>query len=399
MNSLVMKPKVAYFSPLPPIRSGIADYSAVLIPYLKRYVDLTLFTDQAERPDWPDLEIKPIAAIHDEWWRYDLLLYHMGNSLHHGAIYEVATQYSGVVVLHDHGIHHFVTEFADDKERPGIYTRELAYSQGRAGGEMVWQSRRGEAAVDLFADPLNQRLIDSSRGLVVHSEYVRQQIVAARPELPVQVISMLDMVEDPASIRPFSKLSIGLSPDTIVIASAGQITPNKQIDLMLRTMAKLREEMTFVHYLIIGEAVAEVGLAQQVEELGLEGMVTQTGFIDGYEPFLRWLKTADVLVNLRYPTLGETSSVVLQGLALGLPVIVFNHGWYREIDSNACVKVPVMDEFALYEYLQALAADNTTRRAIGSRARDLIWRDHRPDHVAQVYGRFASEMVGKRLFR
>ena len=37
--------KLAYFSPLSPQRSGIADYSAELLPYLAMGAEITLFVD------------------------------------------------------------------------------------------------------------------------------------------------------------------------------------------------------------------------------------------------------------------------------------------------------------------------------------------------------------------
>jgi len=41
----IEKPKIAFFSPLPPKKSGISTYSSSLIPFLSRYWDIDLFID------------------------------------------------------------------------------------------------------------------------------------------------------------------------------------------------------------------------------------------------------------------------------------------------------------------------------------------------------------------
>ena len=82
--------RVAYYSPMPPERSGIADYSALLVSALRLRVDL----DVAERSGTADGEVA---------------LYHLGNDPDmHGWILERLRTRPGVVVLHDFVLHHLV---------------------------------------------------------------------------------------------------------------------------------------------------------------------------------------------------------------------------------------------------------------------------------------------------
>src|ERR1700735_956592 len=85
--------RVAFFSPLPPCRSGIADYSETLIEHLKRLVDLGVFADGERAFD---------AS------RFDIALYHLGINPHHGFVYEAALRHPGVVVMHESNLHHLV---------------------------------------------------------------------------------------------------------------------------------------------------------------------------------------------------------------------------------------------------------------------------------------------------
>ena len=85
--------KVAYFSPMPPEKSGVADYSALLVPELAERVDLTVVRRKAKRP--------PRGS--------DIALYHVGNNPDvHGWIVEALRREPGVVVLHDFVLHHLV---------------------------------------------------------------------------------------------------------------------------------------------------------------------------------------------------------------------------------------------------------------------------------------------------
>ena len=69
--------KVAYYSPLPPERSGIADYSALLLPALEQRIDVAR---RAPRP-------------RDARRRPDVALYHVGNDPEaHGWIVEALRQ-------------------------------------------------------------------------------------------------------------------------------------------------------------------------------------------------------------------------------------------------------------------------------------------------------------------
>lgn len=134
MKSLRLK--IAYFSPLPPQHTGVADYSAELLPYLANEIDVTLFVENpagvvsALREQFT---ILPLHAFPEQRWQYDLALYHIGNNHLHETIYDMAIRYPGVVVLHDYFLH---PHLADRGVRTGdfsSYQRELAYARGMDG--------------------------------------------------------------------------------------------------------------------------------------------------------------------------------------------------------------------------------------------------------------------------
>jgi hypothetical protein len=103
--------KVAYYSPMPPERSGIADYSAHLLPALRERIEVEVVRRGRKRP---------VRGT-------DLALYHVGNNPDaHGWIVEALRRRPGIVVLHDFVLHHWSR--ADDRpaRRPRLPRRDGA---------------------------------------------------------------------------------------------------------------------------------------------------------------------------------------------------------------------------------------------------------------------------------
>src|SRR5437899_1668964 len=92
--------KVGYFSPLPPARTGVADYAATLLAALKRLGN-----------------VEPGAR------NADVNLYQIGNNQLHRDIYAKALAEPGVVVLHDAGLQHFFLGSLNQAQ----YVDELIY--------------------------------------------------------------------------------------------------------------------------------------------------------------------------------------------------------------------------------------------------------------------------------
>jgi glycosyltransferase involved in cell wall biosynthesis len=91
-----------------------------------------------------------------------------------------------------------------------------------------------------------------------------------------------------------------------------------------------------------------------------------------------------VLVNLRYPTMGETSGSVIRALALGKALLVSDVGWFAELPGDAVLRVPVDDyEVATIAAAIGVAADHNA--ALGAAARAYVAREHDLGRVADAY--------------
>jgi hypothetical protein len=156
--------KVAYYSPLPPDRSGIADYSALLLPALAERMDVVV----ARRGR---LRRAP---------RADVALYHVGNDPQmHGWIVEALRRRPGVVVLHEFVLHHLVSGITLARGDVEGYLAALEREAGQAGRDLglavqqgriepLWESRPQDF-------PLAAGVLELATGLIVHSQYVEER--------------------------------------------------------------------------------------------------------------------------------------------------------------------------------------------------------------------------------
>ena len=386
--------RLAYFSPLPPQRTGIADYSADLLLALSSLSATTLFVDDPEaiapylKAQFP---IRPITAYPEERWAYDLALYQMGNSVFHGAIYEMALRYPGVVVLHDYVLHHLIATLTVGAGNFAAYVREMAYARGLEGIAKAREIARG-ASTPLFTWALNARLVDVSLGVLVHSRFVQDKLLAAHPRARVAQIAQpvpLPVVRDRQKVRT----ALGLSDDAFILMTCGAITPEKRLDVVLECFKAFSHRHSDALWLIVGEPKADVARWRaQLQAAGLGDSVREIGYIEGLALFYDYLAASDVCVNLRDPTAGETSASVLRAMAVGTPVIVSDVGWYSELPD--CVSAKVVHDGAeavqLLTVLERWYADAAARRSAGAQARAYVAQTCDPASVAEAYVAFCK---------
>lgn len=381
--------RIAYFSPLPPVRSGIADYSAELLEPLAARAAVTAFAENPSGVSGVAVPVEPLAAYPHRRWDFDLALYHMGNSEHHAAIYALALRYPGVVVLHDLYLHHFIAHTTAGRGDQAAYAREMRYALGDEGVALVQDIRRGRRPTPLAEVALTDRLMDTSLGTIVHSRFAETLLRQQRPEARVAVIPQPVAAQTGRSRRA----ELGLPDDAVVFGSAGQVTAARQLPLVLRALARLREEGINAYALIAGEVLPEVALDETIDALGLGSAVIRAGYVPTVADLVDWMATADVVVNLRNPTLGETSASALRAMATERPVMVTDHGWYAELADDAVVKLPPdATEQELTAAMRSLAADAARRATIGRAAAAYVATMAQPDAVAKMYVDFLGDL-------
>lgn len=396
--------RLAYFSPLPPSKSGIADYSAELLPYLAKGAQIKVFVAQADelRLNQRHTEYEVHDATHfdeiNSQKPFDLCIYHQGNNPYHEFVYERALQTPGLLVLHESCLHHLIAWRTLGRKDEEAYWDELFYAYGRLGARVAEMRALGVGSeYQQFLMPLNRRLVASSLGIITHNAYAASQLEGLNDSTPVELIPHhlapqtyeLDAL-DAAECRR----SLGIPENAWVIASQGFVTQAKRIPTVLAAFKRLLSVAPNAMYLIVGEDHWKWSVAPLIQEMGLGDRVRITGYTTEKD-FFRYLKASDVIVNLRFPTAGETSGTLIRSLGAGKPVIVTDFGQFAELPDDVCLKVSAGpdEEKELYAKLRALVYRPTLREQLGRRASEWIRSENEISRCAARYLDFAEKLV------
>lgn len=366
---------------MPPSKSGIADYSAALIPELRRRVEITVF-DRGE----PAFD----AA------RFDAALYHLGNNPYHDFVYETALRNPGVVVMHEANLHHLMAHLTIRRGDWDAYVAECEYEGGAAALEFAQRVRRLEVGPDYEGVAMTRRLLQASRGAVAHSEFVARQTRAQGLAGPVATIPHGAWIDPGAeATRHATRHALGLDEATPLIGAFGYLKPYKRIAESLRALRRLVRLDPRVRMILVGEPHPEFPVQQLIRTLDLREHVRILGFVP-IEKFADYMGACDIILNLRYPTVGETSGSLMRALGLGKSVLVSDIGSFAEYPDDICLKVPVgaHEEDLIFEYLNTLVSRPDLARAMGGRAKQWVARECSWSAVADRYADFLEEVAG-----
>ncbi len=361
---------VALFTPWPPQRSGIADYAYCLAEGLLQHgIHLEVFTAAATPTPLPGCAIHQLTAEHQPRLSGDALpVFQLGNNvLFHEFQPASLARLGGLVHLHDPVLHHLHVDrtlAAGD----GGYWNDLEYWYGsavvRASQRLVDLGAPSWSSAAATAIPLIEPYLQFADAVLVHSQSALQAINRRMPTLRSfylpQCYSMAAPSPRPRRTRG-GPLRLGVF---------GWVEPHKRVDQILAAMVDLLRSGIETRLDICGALGATMGpLIDQIGALGLGSAVQLKGHLR-HEAFISEIAGVDLCINLRHPTMGETSAVVIQAMQLGTPVIVTDAGWYAELP-ECVLKVPsgpgAVD--ALVAHLATLDADRQLLESLAESTR------------------------------
>ena len=392
--------RIAFYSPLPPQASGIADYSAELLPHLAEHCEIELIVDEGVRPEGALAGRFPVHGQRAlpgllERGRFDAVLYQLGNNRdYHAGIYRTLLEHPGVLVLHEYVVHHLVRDLTLFSGDPEGYVREMRYAYGRTGEAMARRCLETGVPLDPWSYPLFERAVDASRGVIVHNRCTGDRVRASRPLARMATVPHHVSLEGlPEMSAAEARAAVGIAPGDFAVATFGFVTGAKRPGVLLRAFARLRREVPNARLLIVGEVSPHFDF-DSVFTPDVRAGVTVTGRLE-LGRFLLYMHACDMAVNLRHPTAGETSGTVIRLLGVGKPLIVNNTGAFAEIPDDCCAKVDLDDteEDLLLAYLRLIAGDEELRRRMGENARRHMAVHHSLAGSAQGYADFLRQTI------
>ncbi len=381
--------KIALFSPLNPIKTGISDYVEELLPELARHFEVDVYIDPGYQPSDRGLQdrfhIIPFNTDRFPYDRYDAVLYHMGNFYDgHRYVYEALLRYPGVVVLHDFVMQGFYAEQYDETGDYQRYAQLQEQYYGEQGREIAERIKlRGPIPIwespEAINFPLNEEIVSYARGLIVHSDFVRQRIEALT-SAPIFIIPHHGHVAKSFDNQAVRR-SLEVEESQLLFCSAGYVSKNKRYHRILAALRQL-EDIPF-QYVIAGEdrggllrdsLLSEHRAFRVLGHLRLPEMESV-------------ISSSDICINLRFPTMGESSGSLIRMMGYGKPVLVTNFGSYAELPDYAVLKVdPDFDEVeTIKRFVQSLALDPDFRLSVGREARAYVERECSLPRCAELY--------------
>lgn len=385
------KPRLAFVSPLPPEKTGIADYSAELLPALAEHYDIEIVVEQENVTDnWikRNCQIRDVTWLREHANHIDRVLYQMGNSPFHAHMLPLMQEIPGTVVMHDFYMSGLMAWLELHGGIDHSWTNALYATHGYAAVRARFSDPEG-AKRDY---PVNLHPLQHAKGIIVHSKYSKhlaQTWYRHHVSVEWEVIPHLRTKQSFSFDKKEVKRLLGFTAEDFVICSFGFLDGTKLNHRLLQSwLSSTLSKEACCHLVFVGENDGgDYGndLLRQIKESGVAERIRITGFASA-ELFRQYLVAADLAVQLRTLSRGETSGTVLDCMNHALPVIVNANGSMAELDKQAVWMLP--DEFAndeLINALETLREKPEMRHALGQRAQEVIHKQHAPSECARLY--------------
>jgi len=391
---------IRWFSPLDSGKTEIARYSLAILPSLHKDFSLGLVTDAQDN-------VQKFECNNHVVGMEPINIYNIGNSKLHWSILHLALRQAGVVILHDVSLLElglaYARENADFRLRD-VIINEYGIQAVKAFDQIFGGSAfegRGHSQDDydnlVTFYPLFQSFISNARGIVVHSEFALKRVKQVYRGPVIKLELPYAAASTPVTARRHEE------PCQIVFC--GHAGPNRRLKQFIGAWSETSQP-SFFRLTLYGDIDAADEIIALAKELGLAELINVVGFVS--EKHLdEALSASHLAVNLRNPTMGETSASQLRYWSKGLPSIVSDIGWYSELPSDVVIKVApnceeqdiifilekfISGEHAYYEYgmngYKYLSEQHGIDRYVGRLA----------EYVAQIEkSRFVTSQLDERL--
>ncbi|MBA3295883.1 MAG: glycosyltransferase family 4 protein [Acidobacteria bacterium] len=416
-------PRLAWFSPMPPVRSGIATYSAEVVAALRDEHDIDVFVHQlgdklgngSGSPETAAAGDGSVRSAHDFIWMhrqrpYDLTVFQMGNSSHHDFIWPYLFRYPGLAVLHDAHLHHARAAALLRTNRAAHYRAEFTANDPKVSPDLAELAVAGFDSHLYYRWPMTRLAVDASRVTAVHAGLMASAIRHGSPGATVETIRLghgTEVSDDQAlEARARIRRRHGIPGDAVLFGVVGGLSPDKRLPQILHALAAVRVYAPTARLLLAGAPAHHYDVAGDVARRGLAPFVTMTGYLETDRDVTDHIAACDVSLNLRWPTAREVSGPWLRALGAGRPTITIDLAHMADVPSldprtwtvshtaaltsaapgPVTVALDIMDEdHSLRLAMRRLATDPELRARLGAGARQYWRREYSPASMLADY--------------
>lgn len=320
------KPRLAILSPVPPDRSGVADYTAATMLAVAQHARLDLYTEtNGRRWNRAFEEIHPLSPEPFRSPSYDGVISVLGNSDLHVGIFNLLLDYGGASIAHDARMLHFYVSVLGWDRAKAIASREL---NRRIETEDInrWIADQRSLPTLFLSE-----ILEASRPTFVHSpktqEIIRDLYGQETIHLPFAVYRSRAREFDGEAGRERARKQIGLGDRERLVICLGDLVPDKGLEECVWTASILKQWGVDVRLSFVGNSnpVTKDYLRSIADSLGIGQNITfSEGAVDE-RTYQRYLAGADAAIQFRTYGLGGLSGAMLDGIAFGLPTVANEH--------------------------------------------------------------------------
>ena len=400
--------RIAFFTPLPPIQSGISDYSVDIIMELSKYLEIDVFVDDGYSPGKIEgVQIYNHKDFNKRSNNYVDVIYQIGNSEYHLYMYEYIKKTKCTVVLHDynmHGVFQYIA-LSKGKNNMKLYSEIIQSDYTQAETEdYIKKLSNGSVPLQINEMELNGYIINFANRIIVHSRDSKEKLLKKNIQRDVKLINSYAKIE-PLTSSNAAKKKLKIKENDIIMASFGHIHQTKRPIPILEAFSKICNEFQDIKYIFVGklDSSIETEFNNFIEEHNLHGKVMVTGYTE-LDTFADYIDAADLCFNLRYPYNGETSGSLMRILGKGKCVVVNNIGSFGEIPDEVCIKLSNVEKISkedeveeIYKTMKKTLNDNVFRNDLENRARKFAEDNLDIKLIAKEYRDYILNPIGSSL--
>lgn len=399
--------KMAVLSPLPPSRSGIADYNAQLLPFLSRHFDIDLYVEGYEVKDdklsssFRIFDVKDFERVAKS---YEIILYDVGNSEFHAHMIPLMERFPGVVVLHDAYLSGLMGYLDFNLGASGSYIKEMLKAHGPRARQFFTPMHTFSVSESMINLPCTKKVLDHAIGIISHSPFNLELARNNYPEgwlAPYHIIPQIVQFRKKQTDEQLLQLrtKLGFKVDDFIIASFGHINWTKWSDRLLEAFVQSNlSNNKIVNLVFVGELAQDefgINLKQCIEDAKLEDRIRITGYLTESD-YEEYLQISNLAVQLRTKSRGGSPKGVLDCLAFGVPVIVNDAASYVDYPNDVVIKLsPEPSTSEIANTLSHLIVESKQLKDVSAKGLAYVQKHHNPILCAALYAVAIHEFIEK----
>ena len=318
------RPRVALLSPMPPDRSGVADYTAASCTEFGKLVDLHVFTETVNPTPLRNVaSVRPLETLPHVSTGFDRVVSVIGNSHFHLRIFDLLRRYGGACIAHDARMLGFYRSLIGMPHALTVASNELKrIVEGPELQSWVADESKLEA---LFLG----EIANTAHPTIVHSPVTarlfKERYLVDPVYLPFSIYRPWTAAELTKPCREAARYRLGIPNGEVAVATFGFVHSTKAPAECIWALEFLRAWGIPASLHFVGDMATYFQETESLHALVADlGLTKYVRFVKGFvseQTYRDYLVGADLGVQLRTYGLGALSGGLLDCAAAGLPSV------------------------------------------------------------------------------